>query len=145
MKLIFYPCFINHLVRRKIIETLEKEEKGLILKMHAEKPSNILEYDAEWRKHFNDLLKTYEKYLFLIKQKKDTIIKLDRRIKNLQNETKIQIYYGDTKTTQMNENIEKANKQLHLLQNKLHNVSFVKITDFFFRKNYLRSVMYRKQ
>lgn len=102
---------------------MDKEEKGLISKMRVEKPVTIFDYDTEWKKHFNELLRTYEKYLFHIKQKRDTIVKLNRKIKSMQSESKILSYYGDSKTTQMDENIGKANKQLHLLQNKLHNVS----------------------
>ncbi|XP_065201399.1 coiled-coil domain-containing protein 63 isoform X1 [Planococcus citri] len=117
-------CYLNK--QRKIIETLEKEENGLLSKLRAEKPLSVSEYDTEWNRQFNELLKTFEKYVFLIKQKKDTIAKLETKIKNFQNESKILLYYGDSKTIQMDENIGKANKQLHLLQNKLHNVSFPK-------------------
>ncbi|XP_065201400.1 coiled-coil domain-containing protein 63 isoform X2 [Planococcus citri] len=112
-------CYLNK--QRKIIETLEKEENGLLSKLRAEKPLSVSEYDTEWNRQFNELLKTFEKYVFLIKQKKDTIAKLETKIKNFQNESKILLYYGDSKTIQMDENIGKANKQLHLLQNKLHN------------------------
>ena len=105
--------------------------------MRTEKSLNVAECDIERNKQFNELLKTYEKHLFLIKQKKDIITKLDAKIKNFQNESKILLYKGDSKTIQMDENIEKANKHLHLLQNKLHNVSFWKDDSdpwFFFLK-----------
>lgn len=59
-----------------------------------------------------------------IKQKKDTIAKLDKKIKKLQDETKVLLYYGDSKTIQINESIEKSANKIHLLQNKLYNVSF---------------------
>lgn len=60
-----------------------------------------------------------------IKPKKDTIAKLDKKIKKLQDETKVLLYYGDSKTIQINESIEKSANKIHLLQNKLYNVSFL--------------------
>lgn len=71
------------------------------------------------------MLKTYEKYLFLMKSKKDIILKLDKKIRALESKSKVISYYGDGKAIQIDANVEKTEKQVELLQNKLHHVSII--------------------
>ncbi len=113
-----FACFY-----RKIIDTLSYEEKNLISRVCSGRPISAPELSNQWRKEFGELLKIREKYLCQIKLKKDTIAKLETKIRALEGETKVLSFYSEGKTVLMDENIGKSVKQIQLLQNKLYNVS----------------------
>lgn len=108
---------------RKIIAILSNEENNLLVKLSTSRPTSAPELTCRWEKSYRELLKTYEKYLFLMKSKKDVISKLERKIRALEGESKVISYYGDGKAIQVDANVGRTEKQVELLQNKLYHVS----------------------
>lgn len=105
----------------------------MLVKLSTDRPMSAPEISYQWEKSYTELLRTYEKYLFLMKNKKDIILKLNKKIRALEGESKVISYYGDGKAIQIDANVERTEKQIELLQNKLHHVSII----IFERSNFL--------